>query len=306
MKYLFSILIFSLVSCNSLKKPTGHQAFETGKLQKLISLLENPSDKYIMVAAHRGDWRYAPENSLPAMENCIKMGVDILEIDVRKTKDGHLVLMHDKTVDRTTTGIGKVENLTLDSLKKLRLKNGYGMPTQFNIPTLEEVMILAKGKVLVFIDKAYPIIQEAYAILEKTGTTNQGIFEGKEPAENVKKDYPILYKKIYYMPRLAEGETGKMQDYITGFMASMRPAGFVVSFSTEISKSISVAHQLKEQKQNVLASTMWAELCAGHTDDLALTNPDENWGWIIKQGANIICTDRPEELIEYLKVNKKH
>lgn len=58
----------------------------------------------VLVVSHRADWRNAPENSLQAIRNCIEMGVDMVEIDLKKTKDGHLILMHDKTIDRTKIG----------------------------------------------------------------------------------------------------------------------------------------------------------------------------------------------------------
>ncbi|MEM7658856.1 MAG: glycerophosphodiester phosphodiesterase family protein, partial [Bacteroidota bacterium] len=68
--------------------------------------LQHPTKDHVLAVSHRGDWRYAPENSLMAVQRCIDLGVDIVEIDVRMTKDGHLVAMHDKTVDRTTNGSG--------------------------------------------------------------------------------------------------------------------------------------------------------------------------------------------------------
>ena len=70
-------------------------------------LFDNKS-KYVTVVAHRGDWRNSPENSMQAFRNCLEMGVDMIEIDVRKTKDNELVIIHDATVDRTTNGKGKV------------------------------------------------------------------------------------------------------------------------------------------------------------------------------------------------------
>ena len=60
----------------------------------------------MLVVSHRADWRNAPENSLQGIRNCIDMGVDMVEIDLKKTKDGHLVVMHDKTINRTMTGKG--------------------------------------------------------------------------------------------------------------------------------------------------------------------------------------------------------
>jgi Glycerophosphoryl diester phosphodiesterase len=120
-----------------------------------------------MVVAHRGDWRYAPENSILAIENAIKLGVDIIEVDVARTKDGHLVLMHDRTLDRTTTGKGRVSDWTLDSIKTLKLKNGAAIRTRHQVPTLEEALLAAKGKVMLNLDKAYELFDEVYALLEK-------------------------------------------------------------------------------------------------------------------------------------------
>ena len=77
-------------------------------------LFDNKS-KYVTVVAHRGDWRNSPENSIQAFKSCIEMGVDMIEIDVRITKDNELVIIHDATVDRTTNGKGKVADLTLES-----------------------------------------------------------------------------------------------------------------------------------------------------------------------------------------------
>ena len=60
----------------------------------------------VLVASHRADWKLAPENSLAALENAIRYGVDIVETDVRRTKDGHLVILHDPHVARVTNGQG--------------------------------------------------------------------------------------------------------------------------------------------------------------------------------------------------------
>ena len=98
-------------------------------IAQLVSNLEDSQNDQVIVVAHRGDWRNAPENSLQAIENCIKMGVDMVEIDIRETKDGQLILMHDETIDRTTTGTGKVTDLTWDYLQTLLLRDGIGHET---------------------------------------------------------------------------------------------------------------------------------------------------------------------------------
>mgnify|MGYP002303274396 CR=1 FL=1 len=105
----------------------------------------NPHLDKVLVVAHRGNWSIAPENSLAAIDSAIRMKVDIVEIDIRKTKDGQLVLMHDDTVDRTTNGTGKVKDKTLAEIKQLRLKDKDGRLTEHTVPTLEEALLAAKA-----------------------------------------------------------------------------------------------------------------------------------------------------------------
>jgi len=97
------------------------------------------TNKTPQIVAHRGGAALAPENSIEAIENAIQLGVNIIEIDIRITKDEQLVLMHDKQVDRTTNGKGDIKNLTREDLTKLYLKN---TQNQQKIPTLEEALSL--------------------------------------------------------------------------------------------------------------------------------------------------------------------
>ena len=114
MKYFyrfFPVLFFLVISCNNAPKV---EQLSLNRSHDIRQQLLDRDDSQVMVVAHRGDWRYAMENSLPAIENAIKMGVDIVEVDVQRTADGHIVLMHDETLDRTTTGKGRVDEWTLD------------------------------------------------------------------------------------------------------------------------------------------------------------------------------------------------
>ena len=79
---------------------------EQTRVQTALAALHDPSSKYVVVVAHRGDWRNYPENSIPAIESCIRMGVDMMELDLKLTKDSILVLSHDHTLNRCTTGSG--------------------------------------------------------------------------------------------------------------------------------------------------------------------------------------------------------
>ena len=112
------------------------------------------------------DWRNAPENSLQAIQNCIDMGADMVEIDLKRQKDGHLVLMHDKTINRTMTGTGSPDEYTLAELKAMRLRNGAGLNLASDTD-FEEVMNLCKGKIMVNVDKGYDYFKDAYEVLKR-------------------------------------------------------------------------------------------------------------------------------------------
>ena len=134
------------------------------RINEILSDLAAPAQQSVLVVSHRGDWRNAPENSLQAFQNCIDMGVDMVELDLKKTKDGELILMHDGTLDRTTNGTGKPEDYTLAELKKLRLKNGAGCRTRHQIPTLRETgNILDK---VIFMPKADLCRADAESIID--------------------------------------------------------------------------------------------------------------------------------------------
>ena len=116
------IMTIGFVQCKELPVQKIDQVQNT-KISKLREKLSDSEGKDVMVIAHRGDWRNALENSVQAIQRAADMGVDIVEIDVRLTKDSIPVLMHDSTIDRTTTGKGKVGDWTLEELKNLYLKN---------------------------------------------------------------------------------------------------------------------------------------------------------------------------------------
>lgn len=189
------------------------------------NLLGNYSDR-VLVVSHRADWRNAPENSLQGIRNCIDMGVDMVEIDLKKTKDGHLVVMHDKTINRTMTGKGNAEDYTLAELKAMRLKNGAGCKTRHQIPTLEEVMLLCKGKIMVNIDKGYDYFQEAYAVLEKTGTIDHCVIKAGLPYERVKAENGDVLDKVIFMPGRIHPRSRRTRYHFPRTGAPWRVLGF--------------------------------------------------------------------------------
>ena len=135
MKRTYLLVVLTIVSLSVLPKDKSDILRD--------NLFRNP--KYVTVVAHRGDWRNHPENSIPAFQSCIDMGIDMIEIDVRRTKDGQLILMHDPTVDRCTNGKGKVADLTYDEIQKLRLLPQHNATTSLR---LKKSSSFAKGRYL--------------------------------------------------------------------------------------------------------------------------------------------------------------
>ena len=100
----------------------------------------------VRVVAHRGGARLGPpENTVPAIEKAIEVGADLIEIDIRQTRDGHLVLMHDETVDRTTDGAGRVDRMTLEQVRQLTVR--HAGEAVIRVPTLEEALQAMRGKI---------------------------------------------------------------------------------------------------------------------------------------------------------------
>ncbi|HOV32965.1 MAG TPA: glycerophosphodiester phosphodiesterase family protein [Candidatus Hydrogenedens sp.] len=101
------------------------------------------------VCAHRGDVKNAPENTLPAFQLAVKKGVQMIEFDVQMTKDGHLIIMHDSTVNRTTNGQGKVSELTSEEIYKLDAGKWFNEKFEgLKVPSLAEVVSIIPNEIL--------------------------------------------------------------------------------------------------------------------------------------------------------------
>lgn len=301
-------------ACKESHSPLNSQAgIESTPLKntfvdELLEELHYSESKNIMVISHRGDWRNAPENSLQAIQNCINMGVDMVEIDVRKTKDNQLVIIHDNTLDRTTTGKGLVSDWTLDSLKTLRLKNGLGRAQHHKIPTLEEALLIAKGKILINLDKCYGYFDEAFTIIQKTGTSKQVIIKGfNKTVKEVRSDLGTKLDSIVFMPVINLNKQKNANAVIEAFQQYLKPVAFEIVFSKDTSKVINQFSQIKERGSRVWVNSLWESLNAGYDDDAAAyKNIDSIYGWYVEKGVNMIQTDRPELLLNYLRSKGLH
>ncbi len=129
------------------------------------------------VSAHRGGPMLGyPENAIETFDHALKYGPALIELDIVQLKDGTLVLMHDDTLDRTTTGTGSIKQKTWDEIKDLHLKDNDGNVTNFHIPTLRSVLKWGKGRALLNLDfKRGTDFTKVAELVRETGTLDHVI-----------------------------------------------------------------------------------------------------------------------------------
>lgn len=275
-------------------------------VEQIREKLINCDSSSVIVVAHRGDWRNFPENSLEAIDNAIKMGVDIVELDVKRTKDGELILMHDRTLDRTTTGKGLVSENTLSDIRKLNLRNGCNIRTIHKVPTLEEALLHAKGKIMINLDQADLYFDQIYELMKKTGTTKQIIMKGRRPVAEVKKQFGDYLEDVIYMP-IVDLDASGAEKHIEAFIKDMSPVAFELLFVKDTNLLPKKLATTLNGRSLIWYNTLWDTMAGGHDDDMSLQNPDSGYGYLIDTlGCRIIQTDRPAYLLDYLRKRKLH
>lgn len=296
MKYRLLYILLILISYN----PIIAQSSNISNSHKLDNIHNNS----IKVVAHRGDWRNAPENSLPAISYSITMGIDMVEIDIRQTKDGHLVLMHDTSIDRTTKAKGLVKDYTLAQLKELYLVDGIGALTPYKIPTLEEALNLTKGQIMVNLDKSYEIIDKCVAIAKKTNTLDQIVFKANKTRQQFQADWGEYKDIINFMP-IIKLTNPNAKEVIKDYIEYGNPFGFE-TIIPQYTKEVKEILELISIKQiPIWMNSLWDKQNAGHGDEKAMQN-NQIYNWYIDNKASYIQTDRPQVLVDYLRTKNLH
>ena len=281
---------------------------------RLATLWDSPDRHYVFVAAHRMDWRDHPENSIPGALDAIAKGVDVLEIDVKRTKDGVLVLSHDRKVDRCTDGHGKIADLTLAEIRALRLKRGKGGPlaplTAERMPTFAEFLAAVKGKALVNVDQADWIgFRDVVETVERHGSLRETIFKGALIPDELRgvlgERYwqRFLAGEIRYMPVIQPWKADALKLRNAWVATGNGPREYELCLGGP-GYELPAAAGIDVKAPNaprVWINTLWDSLCMGHTDDRSLTDPEGGWDWVLARGASVIQTDRPAQLVRHLE-----
>jgi glycerophosphoryl diester phosphodiesterase len=236
----------------------------------------------IAVIGHRAGAAIAPENTLAAIRNAIRLKADFIEIDVRTTRDGTLVIMHDSKVDRTTNGHGAVKDLTLEEIKRLEIQNRFdpSAPPE-RVPAFEEVLKLAKGKVNIYLDHKEADTAQVLAVLRKHGMERSVIvYNGPEGV----KEWKRLAPAIPVMPSLP---------------SQFRKPGGVAEFEADCPTEILDGH-IREWTAD-LAAQAHALGVKVYVDIMGPADNAEGYAKALAMGVDGIQTDYPDRLVEFLR-----
>ena len=275
---------------------------------KLLRVLRNPRSNYVFVIAHRADWRNFPENSLEAIESAIKMGVDIVELDVHRTADGEIVICHDKTINRTTNGKGKISELTLDYIRSRNLRAGHNAVTRYKMPTLAEALDLCKGRVLINLDKAVNYYDQIMKMLVERNMADQVIMKSSKSPAAMKEFFSHHKQNMLYMPVVNYNTKSwsKHELLFHDYLKTDLPfIAFEMCWDGTMPNEKKVFNKVLKSGKRLWINTLWGKLCGGkengYDDDAAVGNEDKIYGKILSYGTSMIQTDRPEMLIKYLE-----
>ena len=288
-------------------------AVAESRTDKLLRELHNPKSDYVFVIAHRADWRNFPENSLEAIESAIAMGVDIVELDVHRTADGALVVCHDKTINRTTNGKGKISELTLDYIKSCYLRAGHNAVTHYKMPTLEEALDVCKGRVMINLDKAVNYYDQIMEMLVERKMADQVIMKSSKSPAAMKEFFSKHKENMLYMPIINYNEKswGKHEILFNDYLATDLPfIAYEMCWDGSLPGEAKVFKKVVNSGKRLWINTLWGKLCGGkengYYDDRAVGNEDKIYGKILSYGASMIQTDRPAMLIDYLEKKGRH
>jgi glycerophosphoryl diester phosphodiesterase len=293
---------YLLVVLSSSMFIAGH-AYGQQSAEARLNAMFDTKAKTVYVAAHRGDWRNAPENSILSLQWASKEGVDIVECDLKRTKDGQLVVMHDPTLNRTTTGTGAVSDHTLEEIKHLKLRAGTAHPTAYSIPTFSEELNAARESgVVLDIDQGWDYLPDVIAQVRAAHQLNQVIL-------NVfpNTSYADLQSRVGEIPEdaalmiVVNMARPDAENLIQSYRMHKRTIVQCI-FADEHLESV---QQIPGYRQHfpIWINSLWPDQNANHDDDRAVDSgqPDQTWGWIVSHGAGILQTDRPNELLQYLQ-----
>ena len=267
--------------------------------------LKEMAAQHRIVVCHRGvTGGNIPCNTLPAYKIALIEGAHMLETDVSTTGDGTLVIFHPRMERRQLGAECDITQMPWSEVKQLRYTNADNIPTQFGLMTLDEFLEEFKGKCFINIDKFWGNPAGIYAAVKRHDMIDQVLVKSRIN-EEVIRVLEEVGPEIPFMPVLYEEVPPELESLKK---RNVNFQGVEVVFSQENSPLCSEAFLEGLRKDGILT---WVnsliyntekQLSGGHSDDTAFTvSPEYGWGWLADKGFDMIQTDWPGHLIQFLK-----
>lgn len=260
--------------------------------------------QHIITVAHRGvAGGNIPCNTFTAYETALKQGADMIETDVDISADGTLIVFH-PGMEKPHLGIDRrLNTLPYAEIESLRYTNQDGVPTQFGIERFEELLCCFGGRCYINVDKFWDNPEAIYEAVKKAGATDKVLVKSHlsdtvlHTLERVAPDLPFMPIVRDSHPRHAE----LMERNVNYVGAEV----LFASEEAEVASDSFISAMHGDGKLVWVNSIIYnykTQLAAGHSDDTALSEDmDKGWGWLADKGFDIIQTDWPGMLVEYLK-----
>lgn len=266
--------------------------------------LKEAAKKKILLAAHRGvSGGNIPCNTIPAYEIALKQGADMIEIDVEMGGDGRLYIFHPRLEPHHLYHMEHIPRMSSEEISRLRYVNYDRCYTQFGVETLDDVLETFRGRCFINVDKFWGHPEEIYQAIKRHNMIEQVVVKAP-PTNEVLSVLEEVAPELAYMPLV--WKTHPMHEQLK--KSRINYVGAEVLFSTEEAEVASaefVERMHKDDKLlwvNAIIYDYKKQLTAGHSDDTALCEDmDKGWGWLAKRGFDIIQTDWPGMMTDYLK-----
>ncbi|WP_215224579.1 glycerophosphodiester phosphodiesterase family protein [Echinicola shivajiensis] len=288
----FAISIISCSGPSEGQKSTGEKHYlQFSDVRATKQFFKWSPDREPMVSAHRGgSYSGYPENSIALFDYILDKTPSIIECDISMTKDSVLVMMHDNTLDRTSTGKGRVADMTFDEIKELSLVDLEGKVSEFKIPSLRDVLKWTKGKTVLTLDIKDNVPYELVL---------------KEIEETETEAYVVLItysleaaKKLFHLnSELMLSVTIRNEEEWSRFVETGIPFENIIAFTGLTERRKSINKILHDHGVITILGVL------GNLDKRAIARGDHIYRVFVENGADILATDRP---IEVAKVIKQH
>lgn len=326
-------LIASFVCCAVMAAGNGYAA-ETSRAEQILERFGSANQwrDHIMVVAHRGGGLAAakkryPENSRAALEASISSGAEMAELDVQKTRDGVYVVLHDTWLDRTTTCKGLLIERTLAELAGCRLVvEGTGTATDETVPTLRDVLEVARDRILINIDNKLEPAELAGMIdvARQMGMARQVVVKlniwNSDRIVAARGLLESLGSDVSFMPIIADDAVKDIAFLERATRAVDARAVELINWRNDAERLTETGGVLFSTRSRAVAARgnwhLWVNtyaivnkaggfLAGGRGDELAVAAslPAEAYGFWVDRGVTIIQTDEPEAAIGWLDAN---